>query len=182
MLSIKFMQSKAHSVKWSRSTSKQRITCPAAGENRLQAGRALRANILEIAGALLQSAPADLDIRNGAVVDADTGVERMTLSDVGKTVYFRGHELPDGIKPELVATRHYTPRDYPVAFSNAVQACSLEVDVETGFVKMLKYWVVEDCGTVVNPRLVAEQIRGGVILGIGAALYEHCTTTIRARC
>jgi carbon-monoxide dehydrogenase large subunit len=145
-----------------------------AGEATLQAGRALRANILEVAGALLQSAPAALDIRNGAVVDASTGVERMTLSDVGKTVYFRGHELPDGIKPELVATRHYTPRDYPVAFSNAVQACSLEVDVETGFVKMLKYWVVEDCGTVVNPRLVAEQIRGGVILGIGAALYEHC--------
>ena len=98
----------------------------------------------------------------------------MTLSDLGKIVYFRGHELPDGVKPELVATRHYTPRAYPVAFSNAIQACWLEVDVETGFVKVLKYWVVEDCGTVINPRLVAEQIRGGVVLGIGAALYEHC--------
>ncbi len=145
-----------------------------AGEATLQAGRALRGNILEVAGSLLQSAPANLDIRNGTVVDAATAVERMTLSDLGKIVYFRGHELPDGVKPELVATRHYTPRAYPVAFSNAIQACWLEVDVETGFVKVLKYWVVEDCGTVVNPRLVAEQIRGGVVLGIGAAIYEHC--------
>jgi len=98
----------------------------------------------------------------------------MTLSDLGKTVYFRGNELPDGIRPELVATRHYAPRAYPFAFTNGIQACWLEVDVETGFVKLLKYWVVEDCGTVVNPRLVDEQIRGGVVQGIGAALYEHC--------
>lgn len=145
-----------------------------AGEATLQAGRALRANILEVAGSLLQSTPKNLDIRNGTVVDSATGMERLTLSDLAKTVYFRGHELPAGVKPELVATRHYTPFAYPVAFSNAVQACSVEVDVESGFVKVLKYWVVEDCGTVINPRLVAEQIRGGVVLGIGAALYEDC--------
>src|SRR5450759_5531583 len=124
-----------------------------AGEATLQAGRALRANILEVAGALLQSAPAALDIRNGAVVDAGTGAERMTLSDLGKIVYFRGNELPDGVRPELVATRHYVPRAYPFAFTNGIQACWLKVDVETGFVKLLKYWVVEDCGTVDQARI-----------------------------
>ena len=145
-----------------------------AGEATFQAGVALRTNILQIAASLLQSSPRELDIRNGTIVDAVTGVAHLTLSELAKTVYFRGHELPDGVKPELVATRHYTPIAYPVAFSNAVQACLVEVDVETGFVKILKYWVVEDCGRVVNPRLVAEQIRGGVIMGIGSALYEHC--------
>ena len=55
-----------------------------------------------------------------------------------------------------------------------MQACWLEVDVETGFVRLLKHWVVEDCGTAVNPLLVDEQIRGGVVQGIGAALFEEC--------
>ena len=50
----------------------------------------------------------------------------------------------------------------------------LEVDTDTGFVTLLKHWCVEDCGTVINPQLVDEQIRGGVVQGIGAALFEHC--------
>jgi len=145
-----------------------------AGEAALQAGRALRGNILEVAGAMLQTEPDGLDIRNAAVVDMESGAERITLADLGKTVYFRGNELPDGVSPELVATRHYSPREYPFAFTNGVQACWLEVDPESGFVKLLNFWVVEDCGTVVNPQLVDEQIRGGVVQGIGAALYEHC--------
>jgi carbon-monoxide dehydrogenase large subunit len=48
------------------------------------------------------------------------------------------------------------------------------VDPEIGEIKLLKHWVVEDCGVAINPLLVDEQIRGGVIQGIGAALYEHC--------
>ncbi len=145
-----------------------------AGEAALQSGRALRANILQVAAAMLQSDAGKLDIREGRVVDADTGAERITLSDLAKTVYYRGNELPDGVSPELIATRHYSPREYPFAFTNGIQACLVEVDIETGFVKLLKYWVVEDCGTVINPQLVDDQIRGGVIQGIGPALYEHC--------
>ena len=48
------------------------------------------------------------------------------------------------------------------------------MDVDTGFVKLIKHWCVEDCGTLINPQLVDEQIRGGVVQGIGGALYEHC--------
>jgi carbon-monoxide dehydrogenase large subunit len=75
---------------------------------------------------------------------------------------------------ELTVTRHYTPREYGFTFTNGIQASYVEVDVETGFVKLLKHWCVEDCGTVINPMLVDEQIRGGVVQGIGAALYEEC--------
>ncbi len=50
----------------------------------------------------------------------------------------------------------------------------LELDAETGFVRLLKHWVVEDCGRVINPMLVDEQIRGGVVQGIGGALFEEC--------
>jgi carbon-monoxide dehydrogenase large subunit len=73
-----------------------------------------------------------------------------------------------------MATRHYVPRAWPFAFTNGIQASYLEVDVDTGFVKLLKHWCVEDAGTVINPMLVDEQMRGGVVQGIGAALFEEC--------
>ena len=66
------------------------------------------------------------------------------------------------------------PRAWPFAFTNGIQASYLEVDTDTGFVKLLKHWCVEDCGTIINPQLVDEQIRGGVVQGIGAALFEQC--------
>jgi len=66
------------------------------------------------------------------------------------------------------------PRAYPFAFTNGVQASYLEVDIATGVIRLLKHWVVEDCGTILNPQLVDEQIRGGVVQGLGAALFEHC--------
>ena len=145
-----------------------------AGEAAVQAAKALRSNILDIAGAMLQSAPDQLDIRDGDVVDADDGRARLGLDELARVVYFRGDTLPPDFRPELVATRHFVPRDYPFAFTNGIQAAYLEVDVETGFVTLLKHWVVEDCGVMINPQLVDEQIRGGVVQGVGGALMEQC--------
>jgi carbon-monoxide dehydrogenase large subunit len=117
---------------------------------------------------------AKLDIRNGVVVDAETGRERIELTEVARIAYFRPDTLPPGFQAELMATRHYVPREWPFAFTNGIQASLVEVDVESGFVTLLRHWCVEDCGTVINPQLVDEQIRGGIVQGLGAALYEHC--------
>ena len=144
------------------------------GEAAWQAGKALRENVLAVAGAMLQSKPETLDIRDGVVVDKQSGAERLPLAELARVAYFRPDTLPAGVQAELVATRHYVPRAYPFAFTNGVQASYLEVDTDTGFVKLLKHWVVEDCGTIINPQLVDEQMRGGVVQGIGAALYEQC--------
>ena len=144
------------------------------GEAAWQAGKALRANVLALAGAMLQAKPEDLDIANGVVVDKGTDKERLTLAELARVAYFRPDTLPTGIQPELMATRHYVPRGWPFAFTNGVQASYLEVDTDTGFVKLLKHWCVEDCGTVINPQLVNEQVRGGIVQGIGAALFEQC--------
>jgi carbon-monoxide dehydrogenase large subunit len=144
------------------------------GEAALQATKILRKNILEVAAAILQSASAELDIAGGAVVNASDGKPRIELKELARIVYFRPDILPPGIQPELMATRHYVPREYPFAFTNGVQASWLEIDTETGFIKLLKHWVVEDCGTIINPQLVDEQIRGGVVQGLGAALFEKC--------
>jgi carbon-monoxide dehydrogenase large subunit len=144
------------------------------GEAALQATKILRKNILDVAAAILQSMPADLDIADGVVVNSSDRAPRIELKELARIVYFRPDTLPPGIQPELMATRHYVPREYPFAFTNGVQASWLEVDTETGFVKLLRHWVVEDCGTIINPQLVDEQIRGGVVQGLGAALFEKC--------
>jgi len=144
------------------------------GEAAWQAGKALRQNVLAVAASILQADAKALDIHNGVVVDADSGRERLGLDEVARIAYFRPDTLPPGFQAELMATRHYVPRAWPFAFTNGIQASYLEVDTDTGFIKLLKHWCVEDCGTVINPQLVDEQVRGGVVQGIGAALLEHC--------
>jgi carbon-monoxide dehydrogenase large subunit len=144
------------------------------GEAAWQAGKALRQNVLAIAGSILQAKPEALDIRGGIVVDRDDGRERIGLDEVARILYFRPDTLPPGFQSEPIATRHYVPRQWPFAFTNGHQASLLEVDPETGFVTLLRHWCVEDCGTVINPQLLDEQLRGGIVQGIGAALYEHC--------
>ena len=144
------------------------------GEAAWQAGKALKDNVLLAASTILQADPAALDIENGTIVERATRVERMPLAELARVVYFRPDTLPPGFQAEMVATRHYVPRKYPFAFTNGIQASYLEVDTDTGFVKLLRHWVVEDCVTVLNPQLVDEQIRGGVVQGIGPALFEHC--------
>jgi aerobic carbon-monoxide dehydrogenase large subunit len=144
------------------------------GEAALQAAIEVKRNILVVAGAMLQAEPSALDIRMGEIVDKATGAVRMPLGELGRIVYFRGDTLPKDLPRELMATKHFITKEYPFSFTNGVQASWLEVDVETGMVTLLKHWCVEDCGRIINPMLVDEQIRGGVVQGIGGALYEHC--------
>ncbi|WP_270934172.1 xanthine dehydrogenase family protein molybdopterin-binding subunit [Falsiroseomonas oryzae] len=144
------------------------------GEAALQSAIALKQQILVVAGAMLQAAPDSLDIVMGQVVDRDTGRERMPLAELGRIVYYRGDTLPKDLPRELVQTRHFITKEYPFAFTNGIQASWVEVDTETGMVKLLEHWCVEDCGRVVNPLLVDEQVRGGIVQGLGGALYEHC--------
>ena len=144
------------------------------GEAVLQAGRALRSNILDVAAHILGASRGELDIVGNEVVNRLTLESKLTLAELGRVAYFRPDTLPPKFQSELTVTRHYTPRDYGFTFTNGIQACLVEVDVDTGFVKLIKHWCVEDCGTVINPMLVDEQIRGGIVQGIGAALYEEC--------
>jgi len=144
------------------------------GEAVLQAGKALRANILDIAAAILGLPKDTLDVFSNEVIDKASGESKMPLAELGRVAYFRPDTLPPKFQSELMVTRHYTPRDYGFTFTNGIQASLVEVDPDTGFVTLLRHWCVEDCGTVINPLLVDEQIRGGVVQGIGAALFEEC--------
>ena len=144
------------------------------GEAVLLAGRALRSNMLDVASKILNLDKAELDIRDNAVINRLSLERKLDLAELGRIGYFRPDTLPVDFQSELTVTRHYTPRQYGFTITNGIQASLVEVDPETGFVKLLKHWCVEDSGTVINPMLVDEQIRGGVVQGIGAALYEEC--------
>ncbi len=144
------------------------------GEAVLLAGQALRANIVKLASVILKRDAATLAVRRDQVVDALTLDGLLPLAELGRIAYFRSDTLPPDFTPELMVTRHYAQRDYPFIFTNGVQASHLEVDSDTGFVKLLKHWAVEDCGRVINPQLVDEQIRGAIVQGIGGAMLEEC--------
>ena len=144
------------------------------GEAALQTGKALKVNVLRVAAAILQTEPEDLDLRRGKIVDADTGEVRLDLAELGRIAYFRPDTLPKDFQSELTVTRHYVPRHQGFAFTNGIQLSHVEVDADTGFVRLLGHWAVEDCGRIINPRLVDEQVRGAIVQGIGAALFEHC--------
>jgi aerobic carbon-monoxide dehydrogenase large subunit len=144
------------------------------GEATLLSGKALRESILNVAAVVLDVDPLTLDIRQGRVVDAGTGEVRLPLSELGRIAYFRPDTLPKDFQSELTVTRHYVPRHQPLAYVNGVQLSYVEVDTATGVVRLLGHWVADDCGRIINPMLVEEQVRGGVVHGLGDALWEHC--------
>jgi len=143
------------------------------GEATLRAARRLKSNILTVAASLLQADPSSLRLRDGTVRNA-AGLAQMSLADIAVAVSFRSHLIPLDSIPSLEVVETFAPRDTPYIAANGIQAAHVEVDPELGTIRVLDFWVVDDCGRVINPMLVDEQIRGGVVQGIGAALYEQC--------
>jgi carbon-monoxide dehydrogenase large subunit len=143
------------------------------GEAVLKAARTLKNNILDIAAAIMQTNKDTLDIENNVVIRKN-GEEGISLQKLAETVYYRGHEIPKGTNPELLATASFLIEGIPFVFTNSAMGCHVSIDQDTGIVKINKFWAVEDCGTQINPKLVEEQIKGGVVQGIGGALFEEC--------
>ena len=144
------------------------------GEATYQAALDLRREILHMAGILLQTDAENLDIVDGAVVDAGSSDARIPLSEIGRIGHFQLGELPNDYQPVLSHTRRYRLQDSPYIYTNGIHGAVVEVDIGTGWIKHLKHWVVEDCGRIINLQLADEQIRGGCVQGLGGALYEHC--------
>ncbi|MEK9684289.1 MAG: xanthine dehydrogenase family protein molybdopterin-binding subunit [Rhodospirillaceae bacterium] len=144
------------------------------GEATYQAALALREEVLMLAGALLQAETKNLDIINGNIVDVGTGNIRISMAEIGRIGHFQVAQLPNDIQPQLSYTKRFRLRDALYIFTNGIHGAYVEVDTDTGWIKLLDHWVVEDCGRVINPILADEQVRGGCVQGIGGALYEHC--------
>lgn len=144
------------------------------GEAIYQTAIALRNNILEYASHLFGIELAKLCVRNSHVIEFQSGDSVTSLEHLARIAYLQPDKYPLERPPELSVTKSFAQKKYDGVCTNGIQASYLEVDTETGIITLLRHWVVEDCGIIINPLLVDEQIRGGVIQGIGAALYEQC--------
>ncbi|MGF1592268.1 MAG: xanthine dehydrogenase family protein molybdopterin-binding subunit [Kiloniellaceae bacterium] len=122
-----------------------------------------------IAGHLLEAAEADIEHREGVFTVVGTD-KRVTLAQVAGAAR-QDASLPDHLKGTIEGQHHLVAgtQTYP----NGCHLCELEVDPDTGVVKLLRYVVVDDFGVVVNPLLVGGQVHGGTVQGIGQALLEH---------
>ena len=133
------------------------------------AAHKLRDKIVRVASRLTEVPDAELELAEGTVRRRGDGTPLLPLSDLARRVL--SGSLPRDEEPGLEATAHYEPP--PSTHANSTHLAVVEVDVDTGHVSLLRYVVVEDCGTIINPVVVDGQIQGGVAQGIGMALYEQ---------
>ena len=135
------------------------------------ASETLRQKVLAIGAHLLECAVADVELRDGGVGIVGVPGKLVPLSRIARAALPGwDHGRPDGIAPGLEETHYFEP--HTVTWTNATHAAIVEIDIETGRVKIEKYAIAHDCGVVVNPMLVEGQIIGGAVQGIGGILLE----------
>jgi aerobic carbon-monoxide dehydrogenase large subunit len=124
----------------------------------------------KIAAFLLEAAEADLVFEGGQFFVKGTPGRGITIQQVAFAAYVP-HKYPTGLEPGLEATSFYDPSNFTWPFGSHVAV--VEVDPETGVIKLRRYIAVDDCGRVINPLLVDGQIHGGLAQGIAQALFEE---------
>jgi carbon-monoxide dehydrogenase large subunit len=123
----------------------------------------------KIAARLLEAAEADVAFEDGRfkVVGTDRAV---VLKEVARAA-FQPAQIPKGLEPGLYETGTFVPSND--TWPNGCHVCEVEVDPETGTVRLDRYAIVDDVGTVINPLTLKGQIHGGVAQGVGQALMEQ---------
>lgn len=132
------------------------------------ASRDLRARIERIAADLLEADPEDIRIESGNIHVAGAPARGISYADVAAEAVRRGSLARPG--EAIRVTGEYDGGEG--GWAQATHVCWVEIDLDTGQVRIPRYLVVEDCGELINPAIVDGQIRGGVAQGIGAVLYE----------
>jgi carbon-monoxide dehydrogenase large subunit len=131
----------------------------------------VRDKAIKVAAEMMEAAESDLALEDGRVRVAGTD-KSVALKDIAARLDgFAAMPMPRGNEPGLSATAYHEGR--ATTFANGTNICEVEVDPTTGAVQILRYVVAHDCGRLINPMIVDGQIRGGVVHGIGNALYEH---------
>jgi aerobic carbon-monoxide dehydrogenase large subunit len=122
-----------------------------------------------VAAHLLEASVDDIEFKGGqfSVRGTDQG---MGIGEVALAV-FAAHNLPDGVEPSLDSDATYDPVNF--SFPHGTHLCAMEVDTETGGLKMRKYVACDDIGNIINPLIVSGQVHGGLVQGIAQALWEE---------
>ncbi|MBI3061869.1 MAG: molybdopterin-dependent oxidoreductase, partial [Deltaproteobacteria bacterium] len=148
------------------------------------AAKKVKEKLLSLAAYLLKALPEELELADGTVRSKKDPNIRKTLQELAQVAYRDLLALPAEMEPGLEGRCYYRAAlaDLPdeqrrvrgqLFVSNAGHAAVVEVDIDTGKVSILKYAIVHDCGTVLNPVIVEGLVHGATAHGIGAALYEE---------
>jgi carbon-monoxide dehydrogenase large subunit len=132
------------------------------------AARKMREKLLTIAEDLLEAAREDIVLEHGEASVAGTD-RSVSMAALARAAYHQSHRFKD-LSPGLAESAHYDP---PGTFSNACHVAVVEVDVETGAVRLERFVAVEDAGRIINPLIADGQVHGGIAQGIGNALLEE---------
>jgi aerobic carbon-monoxide dehydrogenase large subunit len=142
------------------------------GASASQAAGEVRRKALAIAADRLEVAVEDLTLEDGRIAVRGAPDRGLTLADISAIASAPrpGYAVPGGLDPGLEASGYV--RVTQSTYSNGVHAAVVEVEVDTGVVRVLRYVAVDDCGTMINPMVVEGQVHGGIAHGIGNALLE----------
>ena len=117
----------------------------------------------------LEAAPEDIEVVDDKFSIKGSPDKGMTLAEVAGAAYL--NLIPDGMEPGLEETTFYDPENFVFPFG--AHAAIVDIDAETGKVKLIRYVAVDDCGNAINPLLIDGQVHGGIVHAVGQALYER---------
>src|SRR3712207_4586491 len=123
-----------------------------------------------VAAHLLEASEDDLDFSGGKFSVRGTPGAEVSIQEIALAT-FAAHNFPEGVEPSIDADATFDPENF--SFPHGTHLCAMEVDTETGMVKIRKYACVDDVGTIVNPLIVEGQVHGGLAQGIAQALFEE---------
>jgi carbon-monoxide dehydrogenase large subunit len=112
----------------------------------------------------------DIEVRDGKFIVRGSPEKGLSLADVAGAAYTT-MDMPDGMDPGLDEVAFYDPENFVFPFG--AHACVVDIDAETGKVTVVRYVAVDDCGPAINPMLIDGQVHGGIVHGLGQALYEQ---------
>ena len=130
----------------------------------------------KVAAQMMEAKPEDVDFKAGEFIVKNSN-KKKTIGEIAFACYLPGQygeiksPLPPGVDPGLKETAFYDPINF--SFPAGTHICEVEVEENTGVTKVVKYTAVDDFGTVINPMIVEGQVHGGIVQGIGQALYEN---------
>ena len=131
----------------------------------------IEAKAKKIAAHLMEASDADVEFANGEFTVKGTD-KKVTFGQVALTAYVPHNYPLDKLEPGLNETAFYDPTNF--TFPAGTYICEVEIDPNTGVVRVDRFTAVDDFGTIINPMIVEGQVHGGLVQGIGQALLEHC--------
>jgi carbon-monoxide dehydrogenase large subunit len=141
------------------------------GEAIARAAERVQEKAKQVCAAMLEAAPDDIELADGSFRVKGQPDKAMTMAEIAGAAHIPPQELPADIEPGLEESAFYDPENFVFPFG--AHACVADVDVDTGKVEVVRWVAVDDCGPAINPMLIDGQVHGGIVHGIGQALYEQ---------